>query len=1260
MPKYLSGRVRRTPQNRLTDDRYQYLGLDQAEPNIGDPPSAAGTPNIPAGQQYQMVSVLSNPGERYWVPIQGGLIPGSISVFEEGTLVGTLSSVTQLNFRGNSLTAIATPYQEDSNGNVITPGNIATITAAPPGLNGSVLFKNLDDFATSSDLLFDTNVGILTVGKGLEVGDTGLKVGVGGTFVTVTSGIGSVGIGTTDPTQELDVDGDIRLRKKLYDYTNDPGVQGNLLANGVDGVEWISNNAVQTGAGGEIGQVQYHGNTGLVDGAPNFYFDISNKRVGIGSTQPKELLDVLGISSFTGKTHISELEGGTANFSGNVEAKSGFVANTARIADLTQTRVVFAGASGELSDDANFTYDSTTDTLNVTILSADYVSTNNIKATGVSTFSNVEIDTNTIKTTTGNLIFESFTDAIQSNATLFINRTDESTDKDTGALTVDGGVGIEKNLNVGGNFSSSGITTLASNTGLTTTGGDLYVGDNLYIKNSLIVTQTDLQNLYVTGLSTFVGFSTFKDGFTVAGVSTFNDGILVSGSSTIFGGQVIKNTGNAFLTIDSGIDATAGNQQSDIELKTNGVLRSIISVKESRSSDGYPLEINNNDNTGPVEIYHGVNSAEKRLETLSDGIKITGKLDVTTNLTVTGNSTLNGNVLLGSDNSDDISFNGKVKTNIIPDTDEDYDLGSASLKWNQVHAKEYYGTFKGIIDPNTSDDKIQKGNTKAQVVDDDDTGPEGHFFVQTGGAERLRIDSSGHVGIGSTSPDASLDIEGTSVVAHLKSTNNNYVLRIQGNNALDKVFFGTTNANDFLLANGDGGAGTVERLRITAGGKVGIGTTNPDAIIGTQNNTRLAVTGIVTALEYYGKFKGEIDDGVGISKADTVEITDDTSQSGTHYIHFGSETSGYDGVEVDSVGLIYKDGNIGIGTDNPTTALDVKGDITVSNANNQADIFFGEHGDVADSKALIRMNQLNSTSGELQFHTESGGTLAERLRIGPQGQLGIEGANYGAPGQVLTSQGNNKALVWSSKAAGDLTEIDVIQENYCGVDDTPLNPITVTPTSAGITTVSIATTSNAYGRKYVQDSDPTTPAGGNYVACDGDIWYDTDGDVPGGSMPSGSIIMYNGDVAPSGWVLCDNSAEAVAAGAPDLRDKFIVGAGSGGQGSSYNRGDTGGSANATLVTHSHTINNHKHSFTTNGGGSHSHNLLFGIGAFGGSSGAQTPRDSGTTTNRISTANNHTHGGTTNNPTDRGTSDEGSSAAGKNLPPYYALTFIMKL
>ena len=105
MAKYISGRVRRTDQDKLTDDRFKYLRLEDAEPNLGDSPDIAGTPSIPSGQQFQLFSVLNNPGERYWSPIQGGVIPGSISVFEEGSLVGTLSSITQLDFRGNGVTA---------------------------------------------------------------------------------------------------------------------------------------------------------------------------------------------------------------------------------------------------------------------------------------------------------------------------------------------------------------------------------------------------------------------------------------------------------------------------------------------------------------------------------------------------------------------------------------------------------------------------------------------------------------------------------------------------------------------------------------------------------------------------------------------------------------------------------------------------------------------------------------------------------------------------------------------------------------------------------------------------------------------------------------------------------------------------------------------------------------------------------------------------------------------------------------------------
>ena len=37
MPKYLSGRAKRVPQDQLSEDRYKYLALDQAEPNLSDP-----------------------------------------------------------------------------------------------------------------------------------------------------------------------------------------------------------------------------------------------------------------------------------------------------------------------------------------------------------------------------------------------------------------------------------------------------------------------------------------------------------------------------------------------------------------------------------------------------------------------------------------------------------------------------------------------------------------------------------------------------------------------------------------------------------------------------------------------------------------------------------------------------------------------------------------------------------------------------------------------------------------------------------------------------------------------------------------------------------------------------------------------------------------------------------------------------------------------------------------------------------------------
>ena len=150
-------------------------------------------------------------------------------------------------------------------------------------------------------------------------------------------------------------------------------------------------------------------------------------------------------------------------------------------------------------------------------------------------------------------------------------------------------------------------------------------------------------------------------------------------------------------------------------------------------------------------------------------------------------------------------------------------------------------------------------------------------------------------------------------------------------------------------------------------------------------------------------------------------------------------------------------------------------------------------------------------------------------------------------------------------------------------------------------------------------------------------------------VPAGMIMIWSGSVGsiPSGWVLCNGSNST-----PDLRDKFVVGAGS-----SYAVGGTGGSANAIVVSHTHTAtvgttsltgSLERISETWNSSGSAS-------GVFtkqGGYSASGTP-DSTDVSNAgaITMDASHTH--TVTNST------EGSSGNNANLPPYYALCYIMK-
>ena len=150
------------------------------------------------------------------------------------------------------------------------------------------------------------------------------------------------------------------------------------------------------------------------------------------------------------------------------------------------------------------------------------------------------------------------------------------------------------------------------------------------------------------------------------------------------------------------------------------------------------------------------------------------------------------------------------------------------------------------------------------------------------------------------------------------------------------------------------------------------------------------------------------------------------------------------------------------------------------------------------------------------------------------------------------------------------------------------------------------------------------------------------GQVQGNSIfVTGMIILWSGaevDI-PTGFTLCNGQNNT-----PDLRDRFVVGAGN-----NYNVDATGGSADATLVSHQHGPG----SYSTSSDGGHTHTYNFRSGTERADNDEDHQRNSGSQQYNTGSSGAHTH------TISGSSSTEGSSATNANLPPYYALCYIMK-
>jgi len=136
-----------------------------------------------------------------------------------------------------------------------------------------------------------------------------------------------------------------------------------------------------------------------------------------------------------------------------------------------------------------------------------------------------------------------------------------------------------------------------------------------------------------------------------------------------FTGNTITSDSNTINFAAAAGEATVYHsrlQIDDLQLQGN-----TISTTVSNSS----IEIDPN-GTGTVNIIANTN--------------ITGNLVVTGDVNATGNIVIGGNITIGDALTDNIVINASIKSDLVPETDNTYDLGSPTFRWRAIYVNDFY------------------------------------------------------------------------------------------------------------------------------------------------------------------------------------------------------------------------------------------------------------------------------------------------------------------------------------------------------------------------------------------------------------------------------------------------------------------------------------------------------------------------------------------------------------------------------------------
>ena len=305
----------------------------------------------------------------------------------------------------------------------------------------------------------------------------------------------------------------------------------------------------------------------------------------------------------------------------------------------------------------------------------------------------------------------------------------------------------------------------------------------------------------------------------------------------------------------------------------------------------------------------------------------------------------------------------------------------------------------------------------------------------TNNAERVRISSTGSVGIGTDNPGSNLHIKTTSsaVSQRIESTGNNaslFLLSNNDSNANTAIWFGESGGNESrgyvqYYRQGDYlrfGANSFERLRITSSGNIGIGTTNP------ATNFKLDVNGDLSLGEYGGADNSFIDQ----KQNGSLEIINSGRSDNDGKIRINR----FNNISGDTT--YYRDFELYDGKSNKIIEVDGSAAMTRIHMGTDKVVQFqgniGEIGSVAGFQATNTAGSANTDFGiratTIRFATGS----SERLRINSSGNLILDAGGDAQDIQIIShSAGSGHGQIYLRGNAS--AESSSIKLNHFGYAD---------------------------------------------------------------------------------------------------------------------------------------------------------------------------------------------------------------------------------